>query len=154
MCDSKAWKHIDSTWLDFVMDFCNIILGLSLDEVNPYANLSTNHSTQSILFLNYKLLPLLMTKQFFVMLSLLIIRKELMKNDNIYVYLKPSVEESKTLWKGVWIIDVTRAYGFQTFLLKAICMWNIHDYPTYGLFMGHQMKGYMACLLCGLNMDT
>jgi hypothetical protein len=20
--------------------------------------------------------------------------------------------------------------------------------------MGHQMKGYMACLLCGLNMDT
>ncbi len=45
------------------------------------------------------------------------------------------VEELKTLWKGVWTIDVTRANGSQTILLKAICMWNIHDYPTYGLFM-------------------
>jgi hypothetical protein len=135
VCDSKAWKHIDSTWLDFVMDLCNIILGLSLDEVNPYANLSTNHFIWSILFFNYNLPPWLMTKQLFVMLSLLIQRKKSMKNDNIDVYLEPLVEEFKTLWKGVWTIDVTRVDGFQTFLLKAICIWNIHDYPTYGLFM-------------------
>jgi hypothetical protein len=88
------------------------------------------------------------------MLSLLILRKELMKNDNIDMYLEPLVEELETLWKGVWTIDVTRVDGFNYFLLKAICMWNIHDYPTHGLFMGCQVKGYMACPLCGPNMDT
>ncbi len=77
-----------------------------------------------------------------------------MKNDNIYVYLEPLVEELKTLWKGVWTIVVTRADGFQTFLLKTICMWNTHEHPTYGLFMECQVKGYMACPLCGPNMDT
>ncbi len=94
VCDSKAWKHIDSTWLDSLMDLPNIILCLSLDEVNPYANLSTNHSTSwLILFFNYNLLPWLTTKQLFVMLSLSILRKESMKNYNIDVYLKPLGEE-------------------------------------------------------------
>jgi hypothetical protein len=44
VCDSKAWKHIDNTWLDFVMDLRNIILGLSLDEVNPGSILLFNYN--------------------------------------------------------------------------------------------------------------
>jgi hypothetical protein len=57
VCDSKAWKHVDSTWLDIAIDPCNIRLGLALDGMNPYANLSTNHSTWLVLFLNYNLPP-------------------------------------------------------------------------------------------------
>jgi hypothetical protein len=57
-----------------------------------------------------------------------------MKNENIDVYLEPLVEELETLWKGVTTIDVIKVDGSQTFLLKAICMWNIHDYLAYGLF--------------------
>jgi hypothetical protein len=38
-----------------------------------------------------------------------------MKNENIDVYLEPLVEELKTLWKGVTIIDVTKVDGSQTF---------------------------------------
>ncbi len=72
MCDSKAWQHIDNIWLDFVTDPHNIRLGLVLDGVNLYANLSTNHSTWLILLLNYNLSPWLSTKFFFVMLMLLI----------------------------------------------------------------------------------
>jgi len=53
------------------------------------------------------------------------------------------------LWVGVPVVDVTRSEGS-----KAICMWSIHDYPTYGLFASFQMKGYMACPLCGLDVDT
>jgi hypothetical protein len=33
-------------------------------------------------------------------------------------------------------------------------MWNIHDYLTYGLLVGCQMKGYMACPLRDLMADT
>lgn len=36
---------------------------------------------------------------------------------------------------------MTRVDGFQTFLLRAMCMWNIHDYPSYGLFVGCHVKG-------------
>ncbi len=39
-------------------------------------------------------------------------------------------------------------------MLKAIYMWNTHDYLAYGLFTGYQVKGYMSCLICGPNMDT
>jgi hypothetical protein len=88
------------------------------------------------------------------MLSLLILGKESMKNDNIDVYLEPLVEELETLWKRVTTIDVTRVDGSQTFLLKAICVWNIHDYLAYGLFAGCQVKGYMACPICGPNVNT
>ncbi len=35
----------------------------------------------------------------------------------------------------------------EAFSLCNICMWNIHDYLTYGLLVGCQMKGYMACPL-------
>jgi hypothetical protein len=45
VCDSKAWKHVDTTWLNFATDLHNIRLGLALDRVNPYVDLSTNHST-------------------------------------------------------------------------------------------------------------
>jgi hypothetical protein len=77
-----------------------------------------------------------------------------MKNENIDVYLEPLVAELKTLWKGVTIIDVTKVDGSQTFLLRAICMWNIHDYHAYGLFVKCWVKGYMACLVCGPEVDT
>jgi hypothetical protein len=39
VCDSKAWKHVDNTWLGFVANPCNIGLGLVFDDVNPYVDL-------------------------------------------------------------------------------------------------------------------
>jgi hypothetical protein len=53
MCDSKFWKHIDSSWPNFAIDLYNIRLGLTLDQVNSYAD----HSTWPILFLIYNLPP-------------------------------------------------------------------------------------------------
>jgi len=56
VCDSKAWKHVDNIWLRLVANPRNIRLGLALDCVDPYVDLSTNHSTWQI-FLNYTLPP-------------------------------------------------------------------------------------------------
>jgi hypothetical protein len=75
------------------------------------------------------------------MMVLLILPKESIKNDNIDVYLQLLVEELKTLWERVNTIDVTRPKGSNSFFLRAICMWSIHDFPVYGLFLGSQVKG-------------
>jgi hypothetical protein len=34
--------------------------------------------------------------------------------------------------------------------LKAICMWNIHDFPTYDLFLGCVTKRQVGCSPCGV----
>jgi hypothetical protein len=85
--DSKTWKHLDNIWLKFATNPCNIRLGLTFDGVNPYVNLSRNHYTWQIFFLNYNLPPWLIIKWFFVILTLLIPRKNYVNNDNIDVYL-------------------------------------------------------------------
>jgi len=89
-----------------------------------------------------------------VILALIIPRKKYVKNENINVYLQQLLEELEMLWVGVMIIDVIRPEGSWPFCLRAICMWNIHDFPTYGLFVGCHVKGYMACPLCILDVDT
>ncbi len=69
-----------------------------------------------------------------------------MKNENINVYLQPLLEELEMLWAGVMIVDVTRPEGSRSFCLRAICMWNIHDFLAYGLFVRCQAKGYMPLM--------
>ncbi len=113
--DSKAWKHVDNIWLRFATNPWNIRLGLALDGVNPYVDLSTSHSTWQILFLNYNLPPQLIIKWLFVILTLLIIRKKSVNNDNIDVYLQPLVEGLKALWVRILTYDVTRNKGFLRF---------------------------------------
>jgi hypothetical protein len=123
-------------------------LGLALDGVNPYVDLSTNYSTWLVLLFNYILPPWLTTKRFFVMLILLILGKESIKNKNIDVYLQPLVEELEELWKEMKAYDVTRPKRLSKFMLRAIWMWSLHDYLMYGLFASYQTKGYLACPLC------
>jgi len=108
ICVSKTWKHIHMTQPDFARNPCNIRLGLAFDGVNPYVDLSTNHFTWLVLLLNYNMPPWLTTKKFFVMLILLILANDFVKNENINVYLQPLVEELEKLWKGVKACDVTR----------------------------------------------
>ncbi len=146
VCDSKVWKHIDTNWPDFCQRS-----SVALDEVNPHVDLSTNHFTWPILLPNYNLPPWLTTKCFFVMLTLLILGKKYVKNENIDVYLQPLVEELQELWKWVRTLDATKLGG--KFLLRAICMWNLHNF-AYCLFVGGQTKGYLACPLCGPEVDT
>ena len=41
--DSKAWKHMDSRWPDFVKEPRNLRMALALDGVNPFSNQSLSH---------------------------------------------------------------------------------------------------------------
>jgi hypothetical protein len=89
-----------------------------------------------------------------VVIILLILRNNFIKNEYIDVYLQSLVEELEELWKGVKAYNVTRPKCSFESMLRVICMWSLHDYIAYGLFVDYQTKGYFACLLCGPKVDT
>ncbi len=72
MLDSKIWKYIRRKWPKFVVDLPNIRLGLALDGVNLFGDLSSCHSTWLMVFQNYNLPPWLVTKRHFFKLTLII----------------------------------------------------------------------------------
>jgi hypothetical protein len=49
------------------------------------------------------------------------------------------------LWTGVNAVDAAKEPGHRNFLLRAILLWTINDYPVYGLINGQQVKGYKRC---------
>lgn len=148
--DSLAWKHVDSTWQPFAKEPRNVRLGLAIDGVNPFQDLSSRWSSWPVLLVNYNLPPWLATKRFFVMMSLLIPGPNQVKEDKIDVYLKVLVEELLELWNGIPAYDVTRSmHEGRNFTLRGILLWTVHDFPTYGLLAGCRVKGYLACPICG-----
>ncbi len=86
-CDSKAWKHINERFPTFALDVRNVHLGLIVNGVNPYKLNCSTWSTWPIMLLNYNIPPWLTTNKFFVILTLLIPRKQSITSNNFDVYL-------------------------------------------------------------------
>jgi len=70
--DSPQWKKIDSLYPEFGRDPRNLRLGLATDGMNPYGNLSSKHSSWSVLLIIYNLPYLLCMKRKYMMLSMMI----------------------------------------------------------------------------------
>ncbi len=147
--DSKAWAHINATWPEFVVDPKHIQLGFATNGFDPFGEKSSSWSTWPVMFFNYNLPLWLLTKRFFVIVSLIIPSLKNVKVANFDVYLEPVIEELEELWKGVARLDVLQPPGCRTFVLRAMLMWTIHDFPGYGLVSGCQHQGYKACPPCG-----
>jgi Transposase family tnp2 len=73
-------------------------LGLCMDGMNPYGNMSSRHSTWHVLLCVYNLPPWLCMKRRYMMMSLLISRPKQSDND-IYVFLTPLVDDLSKLWR-------------------------------------------------------
>lgn len=86
--DSLAWSHIDNTWPLFAQEARNVRLGLAIDGVNPYSDLRSVWSTWPVVLVNYNLPPWLATKNFFLMLSLLIPGPKQVSANKIDIYLQ------------------------------------------------------------------
>ena len=72
-CDSKAWQHVhDNVDPTFGLDAWNVHMGLAADGVNPFKLHRSTWSTWPVMLLYYNLPPWLTTKNFLVMLALLI----------------------------------------------------------------------------------
>ncbi|XP_019178174.1 PREDICTED: uncharacterized protein LOC109173401 [Ipomoea nil] len=87
-------------------------------------------------------------KRKFMMLTLLISGPKQPGND-IDVYLAPLIDDLKALWEEG--IEAYYAYRQERFILKAVLLWTINDFPTYGNLSSCTVKGYHACPICGEN---
>ena len=80
-------------------------LGLAIDGMNPYENLSTNHSSWPVLLVIYNLPSGLSMMRKYMMLSMLIYGPREPIND-IDVYLSSLIDDLKLLWDdGVKVFD-------------------------------------------------
>jgi hypothetical protein len=152
--DSPAWKHVYQMYPHFAEKENSLRFGLSLDGVHPHKLNSTSHSTWLVLLLIYNLPPFLVTKRFFITLSILISGKESPTSENIDVFLQPLVEELQELWIGIDAQDFSKPHGQRWFKMCGLLLWTISDFPAYGLISGLCTKGYRACPVCGPNTDS
>lgn len=149
--DSKQWKGVDVMYTEFAKEARNVRLGLSLDGVNPFGEKHNTYSCWPVTLLNYNLPPWLTTKRFFVMLALLIPGPDSVVAAHIDVFLAPLVEELRMLWlTGVLTYDVLQRMGeANPFVLRAIMLLTIADYPAHSMIAGQVGKGYLGCTRCG-----
>ncbi|XP_078156588.1 uncharacterized protein LOC144552481 [Carex rostrata] len=144
--DSPQWRNIDRKFKKkFGDEPRNLRLGFSSDGVNPFGNMSSQHSTWPVLLCIYNIPPWLTMKRKYIMMSLLISGPKQPGND-IDVYLAPLIEDLKKLWcDGVQVWD---AYSKENFNLRAMIFCTINDFPAYGNLSGYSNKGGKACPVC------
>ena len=148
--DSEQWRCIDESYPEFPSDDRNVRMGLSLDGVNPHSLQSSRHSVWPVMLVFYNLPPYLVTKRFFISLTMIIPGPKSPSEDNIDVYFQPLVHDLKKLWTGIPAIDMAepRAHN-RHFILRSILMWTINDFPAYTLISSQTGKGYAGCPICG-----
>ena len=62
---------------------------------------------------------------------------------NIDVYLRPLIDELKSLWNdGTLTYDASLK---ENFTMRAAVMWTISDFPTYSMLSGWSTHGPKAC---------
>jgi hypothetical protein len=131
--DSESWRtilNIDST-------FDGLKLAVATDGFNPSSHSSSTYSIWAVVVIIYNLPPSLATKKENILLSLVIPGKY--QVENIDVYLRPLINELKTLWSpGVPARDISRQ-GENTFMLRAVVLWTITDYPSASAISGNYL---------------
>jgi len=83
-----------------------------------------------------------------MMLSMMISGPRQPIND-IDAYLSPLIEDLRLLWdEGVVVFYVYEKVNFN---LRALLLWTINDFPTYGNLSGYSVKEHHACPICEEN---
>ena len=145
LVDSPQCKEFDSLYLDFGNEPRNLRVALASDEMNPFGNLSTNHSSWSVLLMIYKLPPWLCIKRKYIILCMMIAGPRQPGSD-IDVYRTPLIEDLRKLCEDG--VDVWDGYLYETFMLRAMIFCTINDYPAYGNLCGYSVKDHYTCPVC------
>ncbi|WVZ23067.1 hypothetical protein V8G54_001611 [Vigna mungo] len=144
-CDGEAWKHFDRVYPDFGIEPRNVRLGLCSDGFNPYVQASNiPYSCWPVIVTPYNLPPEICMSKPYMFLTCLI-PGPFNPKVGIDVYLEPLIDELKKLWTGVLTYDISRK---QNFILRAMLMWTINDFPAYGMLSGWSTHGKLACPHC------
>ena len=145
VADSEQWKTTDRMYPDFAQVLTNLRLGLVGDGIIPFKNNATKHSTWVLLITIYNLPPWLLTKKFFISLVVLIPSPNSPTSNNIDVFLQPLVRDLLKLWTRIPAINMCKPEGERRFTLRAMLIWIVNDYPTFGLLSEQQIHGYKGC---------
>ncbi|KAG8370027.1 hypothetical protein BUALT_Bualt14G0075000 [Buddleja alternifolia] len=122
----EAWRHFDRTHLSFASDPRNVRLGLCTDGFSPFGNSSIPYFCWPVIITVYNLPPWMCMQKPFMFLNMVIPGPK-SPEKNIDVFLRPLIDELKTLWtSGVETYDV---YNKQNFDMRAALMWTITDFP-------------------------
>lgn len=148
--DSDQWRHIEASHPEFESDPRNLHLGVGADGVNPYAQKRSTFSVWPILIFNYNIAPWLTIKKYFIILALLIPGPNSVTAEHIDVFIAPLLEELMELWMdGVPCFDAAQWNGESRFVLRAMVIWMLHDFPAFAMMAGTTNKGYKGCPVCG-----
>lgn len=56
------------------------------------------------------------------------------------------------MWlEGVACYDAAQWNGESRFVLRAMVLWMLHDFPAYAMMAGTTNKGYKGCPVCGVH---
>ncbi|KAK7264762.1 hypothetical protein RJT34_32372 [Clitoria ternatea] len=143
--NGKAWKCLDELYPDFSGEPCNVRLGLCTDGFNPFGQYGRAYSCWPVILTPYNLLPDICMKREVMFLSILVPGPKNPKA-NIDVFLQPLVEELSQLWDiGVMTYDASLKNNF---MMRAVLIWTINDFPAYGMLSGWSTSGKLACPVC------
>ncbi|CAA7031818.1 unnamed protein product [Microthlaspi erraticum] len=143
--DGEAWKHFNKVFPDFASNPKNVYLGLCTDGFNPFGMSGHNYSLWPVILTPYNLPPEMCMKQEFMFLTILVPGPKHPKR-SLDIFLQPLIEELKDLWfSGVEAYDISTN---QNFLLRAVLMWTISDFPAYAMLSGWTTHGRLACPYC------
>ena len=139
--DAIAWKHFSELYPGFAAESRNIYLCLSTDGFNPIGMNGEAHSLWPVIVTPYNLPPGMCMKREFLYLSVLIPRPKHPRK-SLDIYLQPLIEELQSLWKdGVEAYDISRK---ERFIMRAVLMWTISDFPAYGMLSGWTTHGRLS----------
>jgi len=98
---------VDEHYPNFSSVARNLRTGLAIDGVNPYSLHSSKHSVWPVLMVLYNLPPYLVTKRFFIFLTMIIPGPKSPLEHAIDVYLQPLVHDLKKLWARILAVDMS-----------------------------------------------
>jgi len=146
--DGEAWKLFNSVHPHFSVESRNVRLGLCTDGFNPFRSFVAPYSCWPVILTVYDLPPRMCMRLEFMFLSTVIAGPS-SSGWNIDVCLRPLIDELVQLWSfGALTYDISRK---QNFLIRAVLMWTINDFPAYGMLSGWSTHGKLACPYCMEN---
>ena len=132
--DGESWKEMKRKEPAFFSEPRNLIFGIGADGVNPNNQMTSKYSVWPVNVIIYNLPPELATKNAFMMLPLIIPGRKQPKN--IDVYLRPLLEEFKTLWDTGCLVNDASRPAEAPFRVRGMAIWTITDYPRYATISG------------------
>ena len=84
------------------------------------------------------------------MLAMLIFGPNSVTSDHFDEFMGPLVDELLDLWThGIYIMDAASYNGSSNFIMRAMVIWTIGDFPAYGMMASCTTKGFHGCHVCG-----